>query len=110
MLGYDPWLTTPATVERYEKAARKANASLQAVADNPVDALWTDRPARRLAPVRLHPKKFAGVDAGRKLGDIAGRLAGADAARRHQRAQCGVGVQHPRRATCRIRRCRWRSP
>ena len=79
VLGYDPWLTTPATVERYHKAARKAGASLQAVGDNPIDALWTDRPDPPLAPVRLYPKKFAGVEAKRKLGEIAGELAGADA-------------------------------
>lgn len=79
VLGYDPWLTTPVTVERYEKAARKAGASLQAVDDNPVDALWTDRPAPPLAPVRLYPKKFAGVEAKKKLPDIAGKLDGADA-------------------------------
>ncbi|MBX9758510.1 MAG: aminopeptidase P family protein, partial [Beijerinckiaceae bacterium] len=79
VLGYDPWLTTPATLDRYEKAARKANASLQAVTDNLVDALWTDRPSTPLTPVRLHPKKFAGVDAAKKLEGIAGKLAGADA-------------------------------
>ena len=78
-LGYDPWLTTPAALDRYEKAARKAGASLQAVSDNPVDAIWTDRPQAPLAPVRLYPKKFAGVDAGRKLASIARALEGADA-------------------------------
>jgi Xaa-Pro aminopeptidase len=79
VLGYDAWLTMPATVERYEKAARKADASLQAVSDNPLDAIWTDRPGAPLAPVRLYPKKFAGVDAKSKLKDVARKLAGADA-------------------------------
>jgi Xaa-Pro aminopeptidase len=79
VLGYDPSLTTPATVERYEKAARKAGASLQPVSGNPVDALWTDRPEPPLSPVRLYPKKFAGVDAAKKLAAAAGKLAGADA-------------------------------
>jgi Xaa-Pro aminopeptidase len=79
VLGYDPWLTTPASVQRYEKAARKANASLQAVSDNPLDALWTDRPEPPLAPVRLYPKKLAGVEAKTKLADIARKLDGADA-------------------------------
>ncbi|MFN3892240.1 MAG: aminopeptidase P family protein [Beijerinckiaceae bacterium] len=79
VLGYDPWLTTPATVDRYEKAARKAGASLQPVSDNPLDAIWTNRPDPPLAPVRLYPRKFAGVEAKTKLRDVAGHLAGADA-------------------------------
>ena len=71
MLGFDPWLTTPASLERYAKAARKAGADLAPVSDNPVDAIWADRPAPPLAPVRLHPKRFAGVEAKRKLPNIA---------------------------------------
>ena len=79
VLGYDPWLTTPASVTRYEKAAHKVGASIQGVSDNPVDAIWTDRPPSALSPVRLHPKKFAGVDAKKKLAEIAGKLAGYNA-------------------------------
>ncbi|MDB5572737.1 MAG: X-Pro aminopeptidase [Hyphomicrobiales bacterium] len=78
-LGFDPWLTTTQTVERYERACAKAGATLVPVDANPLDAIWADRPAPPLAPVRLHPKRYAGVDAKRKLADIAGRLGGADA-------------------------------
>ena len=77
-IGFDPWLTTLSQRERYEKAAAKAGAVLTAVADNPVDAVWTDRPPAPCAPVHLHPRKLAGVDAAKKLKQIASALGGAD--------------------------------
>src|ERR1700691_2267251 len=43
-LGYSPWLHTIDGAERLAKAAAAARASLVAVDDNPVDAVWTDRP------------------------------------------------------------------
>ncbi len=78
-LGYDPWLTTAPTVERYERAAAKAGAKLVAVDANPLDALWTDRPEAPLAPVRIYPKRLAGVEAKTKLANIVKQLEGADA-------------------------------
>ncbi|HEY8580605.1 MAG TPA: aminopeptidase P family protein [Beijerinckiaceae bacterium] len=78
-LGYDPWLMTQATLDRFVAAARKAGAELVAVDGNPLDAVWRDRPAPPLAPVRLHPRKFAGVDARKKLTGVAAALDGADA-------------------------------
>ena len=70
-LGFDPWLTTQAQLDRYERAARGVGASLVAVDDNPVDAVWADRPAPPCGQVVLHPKKFAGLDASKKLTQIA---------------------------------------
>ncbi len=78
-IGYDPWLTTPAGCERYAKAARQAGAELVATPDNPLDAIWADRPPAPCAPVRLHPKRFAGVEAPRKLAAVAAALEGAQA-------------------------------
>ena len=77
-LGYDPWLTTQAQRERYEKASAKSGASLVAVESNPVDAIWADRPAAPCAPITLHPRKLAGVDAAKKLKQIAAALEGVD--------------------------------
>jgi Xaa-Pro aminopeptidase len=73
-LGFDPWLTTQAQLDRYERAARAAGSSLVAVDDNPVDAVWEDRPAPPRGQVVLHPKKFAGVEASKKLEQIASAL------------------------------------
>ncbi|HVH76506.1 MAG TPA: aminopeptidase P family protein [Stellaceae bacterium] len=60
VLGYDPWLHTPQDVERLRAAAERRGASLRAVADNPLDAVWSGRPAAPLAPVAPHDERFAG--------------------------------------------------
>ncbi len=44
-LGYDPWLHTVDGVAKLDKAAAAAGGTLVAVAQNPVDAIWRDRPA-----------------------------------------------------------------
>ena len=49
-LGYDPWRTTLEGVERLSKACARAGAKLVVVDDNPIDAIWTDRPAAALGP------------------------------------------------------------
>ena len=77
-VGYDPWLTTQGQLERYERAAVKAGASLVAVDHNPIDAVWSDRPEPPRAPIQLHPKRLAGLDASKKLQQIAKALDGLD--------------------------------
>jgi Xaa-Pro aminopeptidase len=74
-LGYDPWRTTLDGAERLQKAAERAGATLVPVESNPVDAIWTDRPAPPLAPVKLHDVKFAGEPAEKKLARIREALA-----------------------------------
>ncbi|GBD50078.1 aminopeptidase P family protein [Methylopila sp. Yamaguchi] len=78
-VGYDPMLHTIEGIERLEKAADHAGATLVAVEENPVDAIWTDRPAPPLAPVALHDPAFAGETVDSKLGRIADELATARA-------------------------------
>jgi len=63
VLGYDPWLHTPHDIERLRVAAEKAGASLRAVAENPVDRAWSERPAAPIAPVVPHAERFAGESA-----------------------------------------------
>jgi Xaa-Pro aminopeptidase len=66
-IGYDPWLMTIADVRRYTEACKGAGAELAALAGNPLDAIWTDRPPAPLGAVALHPIKFAGEAATAKL-------------------------------------------
>ncbi|MGO9943249.1 MAG: aminopeptidase P family protein [Rhodoblastus sp.] len=73
-IGYDPWLHTPAQVERHKSAAEKAGAVLVATTENPIDGLWSDRPAPPLGAVTLHPRKYAGETAEKKLERIAKAL------------------------------------
>ena len=67
VLGYDPWLHTAEGVGRLEKAAAKAGASLRAVATNPVDAVWRDRPAAPSGHVVPHSEALAGETSAQKL-------------------------------------------
>jgi Xaa-Pro aminopeptidase len=74
-IGYDPWLHTGDNAERLKKACATAGAELIAVADNPIDGLWRDRPLPPAAPVTLHPLKFAGESALDKLRRVRAELA-----------------------------------
>src|SRR6185312_10394267 len=53
--GFDPWLHTASAAERMAAACEKAGAELVAVEDNPVDTIWTERPAPPLGLVKVHP-------------------------------------------------------
>ncbi|RTL51622.1 MAG: aminopeptidase P family protein [Bradyrhizobiaceae bacterium] len=74
-LGFDPWLHTTAAAEQLAKACEKAGAELIAVERNPVDAIWTERPAPPLGPVTLHGPQFSGEDEADKLGRIRAEIA-----------------------------------
>ncbi|MFZ2466988.1 MAG: aminopeptidase P family protein [Parvibaculum sedimenti] len=73
-LGYDPWLHTVDAVARLKAAAEKAGATLVAVEDNPLDAVWTDRPDAPSAPVEPYPLEFAGELAADKIKRLANSL------------------------------------
>src|SRR5262249_54371911 len=73
-LGYDPWLHTIAGAERLAKAAEAAGAKLVPVDSNPVDAVWSDRPAPPQEPVVLHDLRFAGEEASAKLARVAAEV------------------------------------
>jgi Xaa-Pro aminopeptidase len=73
-LGFDPWLHTSAAVERFAAACAKAGAELIAVDTNPLDAVWTERPAPPLAPVTLHGEQFSGEAEAEKLKRITGEI------------------------------------
>ncbi|HEX2255201.1 MAG TPA: aminopeptidase P family protein [Afifellaceae bacterium] len=73
-IGYDPWLTTRAQAKRLREALGEAEAELVAVESNPVDAIWSDRPAQPLGQVMLQPLRFAGRPAAQKLAEIASHL------------------------------------
>lgn len=65
-LGYDPWLHTEERVARLKRAAEAAGGTLEACDDNPVDAVWTDRPAQPRGVVVPHDVAHAGVSAADK--------------------------------------------
>src|SRR5690606_598076 len=62
-LGFDPWLHTVRQTEMLAKALSRRGGSLVPVSPNPIDQIWTDRPARPRGPVCVHPLNLAGVAA-----------------------------------------------
>jgi len=74
-IGYAPWLLTVAEVRRFAAACRMAGAELVTVAENPVDAVWTDRPAAPLGAVALHPVVLAGEEAAAKIARLQAAIA-----------------------------------
>lgn len=71
-IGYDPKLHSPDNLERLRAAAQAAGAELVAVAQNPIDGIWDDRPAIPAAKVVPQPESFTGESAASKrhrLGD-----------------------------------------
>jgi Xaa-Pro aminopeptidase len=80
-LGYSPWLHPVDAVERLGKACAAAGANLVAVDDNPIDAIWADRPPPPSSAVVLHDLRYAGEEAKDKLARVQSELAqnGADA-------------------------------
>ena len=74
-LGYDPWLHTVDGAERLSRACANAGASLVAADPDPVDAVWTDRPAPPTGAVTLHDFRFAGEYTNSKLGRLRTEIA-----------------------------------
>ncbi|WP_439534396.1 aminopeptidase P family protein [Polymorphobacter sp.] len=73
-IGHDPWLHTRAWAR--DTAARLAarGATLITVTHNPVDTVWTSRPAPSLAPLEVHDLAHAGQSAADKRAAIAASL------------------------------------
>jgi len=59
-IGYDPWLHGKGWVTTATKALEARKAELVEAASNPIDAVWTDRPAPSTAPALVHPDALAG--------------------------------------------------
>jgi Xaa-Pro aminopeptidase len=78
-IAYDPWLHTSGQIERFEQAVAAAGAELIGVETNPIDVLWTDRPASPHGMVSRQPPRLAGETAAKKLDRIVKTLAKSDA-------------------------------
>jgi Xaa-Pro aminopeptidase len=78
-IGYDPWLHTRAWVDEARAALAAQGATLVAVETNPVDAIWTDRPAPSPASLRVHDDAVAGLSSATKRAQIGEWLTGRDA-------------------------------
>ena len=66
-IGYDPWLMTVAEVRRFSEACKAADAAFVPADANPLNRLWTDRPASPLGAVTLQPLELSGEAATDKI-------------------------------------------
>jgi Xaa-Pro aminopeptidase len=78
-IGYDPWVHTPAQIERFAKALEGKDVTLTPLAQNPIDAIWSDRPSPPVGRVSLYSQRLAGQSAKGKFARIRKALTGADA-------------------------------
>jgi Xaa-Pro aminopeptidase len=81
-IGYDPWLHRRDWVRQATEALAARGATLVAVADNPIDRIWADRPEPSKAALVVHPERLAGQSSADKRQKVAEWLEGqkADAA------------------------------
>ena len=73
-IGFDPWLHTPASARRWRETIEACGASLIAVDQNPIDAIWQDKPPAPLAPFLPHDLIHAGETAESKRQRLAHEL------------------------------------
>lgn len=73
-VGFDPWLHTRREIEGMEAALQGSDIALIALDANPVDAVWSDRPAAPVGRVRIHPNALAGETAPQKRLRLAAEL------------------------------------
>ncbi|MCY3982123.1 MAG: aminopeptidase family protein P [Alphaproteobacteria bacterium] len=73
-LGYDPWLHVETEVHKFEAAAHEAGGHLVACEDNPLDTVWSDRPAPPAAPIIPHDITYTGRESTAKRRELAATL------------------------------------
>ena len=74
-IGYDPWLHTRDWVTKAKEALASRGAELVAVARNPIDEIWEDRPEASKAHLIVQPDQYAGKSAAEKRTEIGDWLA-----------------------------------
>ncbi|RFC68208.1 MULTISPECIES: aminopeptidase P family protein [Mesorhizobium] len=79
-IAFDPWLHTIAEAAAMRRSTARAGAELLPLEQNPIDAIWKDRPRPPLGAVTLQPNELAGELARDKLARLAEAVAkqGAD--------------------------------
>lgn len=70
VVGYDPKLHTIKEIERLTESLGKAGVTLSPQATNPIDLLWSDRPAPPAAPVVPQELELAGRSAKDKIAEV----------------------------------------
>ena len=81
-IGFDPWVHSAASADALRASVAKAGATLVPTDGNPIDAVWSDRPAAPTAKAVPHAMALAGESSESKRLRIAEEIKklGADAA------------------------------
>ena len=74
-IGYDPWLHTRGWVDATASRLAEGGATLVPFDDNPVDAVWTDRPRPSPAKLTVYDDPAAGRSSAEKRAEVADWLA-----------------------------------
>jgi Xaa-Pro aminopeptidase len=78
-IGFDPWLHTVSDIRKLTKAVKKAGGELIPVEKNLIDEIWDDQPPAPIEPARIHPIKYAGIEAREKIANLADIIKNNDA-------------------------------
>jgi Xaa-Pro aminopeptidase len=70
-IGFDPWLHTAEEIEGLRKILDDAGIELVPIDDNPVDAIWADRPEPPMTVVSEHAPEYAGESSFNKRSHVA---------------------------------------
>jgi Xaa-Pro aminopeptidase len=73
-VGIDPSVMSVSQADLFERELKPHGIKVKPLARNLVDLLWTDRPAPSLAPLTVHPTRFAGENIASKLKRIRAEL------------------------------------
>lgn len=74
VIGYDPRLHSPNSLDALKKAAKRSGARLKSVSENPIDAAWDERPAEPEAPLTIQPLELAGTSHSKKRTEIGTKI------------------------------------
>ena len=74
VIGYDPWLHSCKNAKEMQKACNAAGVILHPVTENPVEAIWTDRPAPYHYKAIAHDIHYAGLSVDQKLEKLAATI------------------------------------
>ncbi len=69
-VGYDVNLHTVSEIARLSKVLAESGISLKPLGSNPIDALWTDRPAPPAGPAYPHGVAFSGKSTEEKIAEV----------------------------------------
>ena len=75
VVGLDPWLMSMDQYQYWQQQAQQAGISLQWMAANVVDKLWSDQPGLPKAPIYPWSDCYAGLSVSQKLDDLRVKMA-----------------------------------